>query len=129
LTRTFTARDGTVLDWDDKPGIVRHVAAKLKEQGVQCSDRYGGCMYRDPNRPTIACAAGWLIPDDIDVSRKNGASFDALFDANAAVRKHFGEVTKDDIGFVMALQFVHDTAMNWENGSIAFELQNLEETY
>ncbi len=124
LTRTFAARDGTILDLDDKPSIVLYVQAKLEEQGSRAATISGACEYRTTDGR--ACAAGWLLSDSIVNAPgfANTASFHGLRNNCPAVTKHFGDLTVEDVNFVLDLQSVHDSKSCWDNPASMAEAFN-----
>lgn len=79
------------------------VAVHLIQQGVRSYDAgLDLCLYRGPGG--TKCAAGALLPDDIDLGDRNGAGFDGL---PRYIREAAG-VADVDIYFVRALQIIHD---------------------
>ncbi len=80
------------------------VATHLITQNAKSTAAGGkACLYRSPDG--LMCAAGALIPEDIELDEEgNGAAFD---DLSSDIREACG-VYDEDIGFVGQLQFLHD---------------------
>lgn len=84
-----------IFDW---------VAWNLLQQGRQCEDGNGNCLYRGPNG--LRCAAGWLISDEdfATIEHLNGA---------ASIRRLKEEgllpsLLEDNCNLVDNLQRAHD---------------------
>ncbi len=99
------------------------VAVHLIEQGVRSYDAgRDQCLYRGPGG--TKCAAGALIPDDVELSvSRNGFGFDVL---PRAIREAAG-VAPEDIYFVRDLQIIHDQSKfegDWPDALVAFAAEH-----
>lgn len=120
MPRNFPARDGTVLDLDDRNSIIDYVIAKLEEQGERCAT-FSSCEYR--NKLGHACAVGWLLTDPVAKAVSdaglNNFSFIEVLDKVPEAHDHFSELTDSDRFFFVRMQTVHDSKTSWSGeGSI-----------
>lgn len=87
--------------------IFDKVVLHLATQGRQCSDIVGTCYYRHPDDPTLSCAAGCLVPDNLLSLMQEGKGWLAQTPgARLAVLGKKDLFTKDEL--VFRLQSAHD---------------------
>ncbi len=95
------------------------IANHLFEQGRDCLDEDGGCVYR--NEMGLKCAAGCLIPDNVYKSDFEGKRWLELATIGLVPREHSYLITE--------LQDIHDAVpfYNWKKRLEKFaEKYNLE---
>lgn len=109
----------------DAQGVFNHVVNHLREQGRPALDPLiNSCRYRyqPPDGPTLACAAGCLIPDkDYDPATMEGQRFGFLMIHHTPGKGDWPEVLPacyyPHIELINRLQRVHD-AGPWDTVAV-----------
>lgn len=122
-----------VSKWSDQQ-LFDYVAEHLLTQGVQASDQYGTCCYRDDSGKS--CAVGCLIPNALYNEEFEGMAVLGFVDE--LMSNEYRNIGADVVAFLglhgdtlnnrtktkrykllNALQIVHDISSTWGNGEVS----------
>ena len=87
--------------------IVETVIERLTAQGSQCANEEGTCMYSDPTN-NHHCAIGFFLKGGCAGMYSEGPLSDLIRYYADDVRDAFGDVSQEDVGFLIKLQEAHD---------------------
>jgi hypothetical protein len=110
-----------------KQEIFDKVAAHLLTQRKRCVNQTGDCVYRSDDG--LKCAAGCLIPDDVDIANKpfNVSPWSGIpLDIRTRILGDDADFNRKE-SMIISLQDIHDSPDSWVNWRVKFRLRNLAE--